>query len=61
MKVTSEISIVEVNGEETTFPRPTLIVESHHQPQYFVTLRFEGQTITVNTAELRVAISNAVR
>lgn len=61
IKVSSQVTIYEMNGKETTIERPRLVVKSHWNNEDFVILIFEDKEITVTAKDLVAAITNATR
>lgn len=63
MKVTNELRVYEVNGQEPKWeypPRPALVIESHWSNRDMVVLTVsEGNSFTLVAADLEMAIRNA--
>jgi len=61
MKITTEIDLFEIDGEQTKVPIPTLVVKNHElsSRSAIVVISVGGHRYSVEATELRQAIENA--
>lgn len=59
MKITTEITIYEVDSKTTAVVRPQVTIKSHWSRNEMVILRLDDKDITVKASDLKKAIENA--
>lgn len=58
-EVTCRVSIGAINDEDTLYPQPVILVESHHASHEWITLVIDGKRYLVGAVQLRNALTNA--